>query len=56
MKYLILILSIIIFFKTISYGFYEIKNNSNYYGGITIIIIAIVSIAYSNIMIYINGV
>lgn len=29
MKYLVLILSVIVFIKTISYGIYEIKKNSN---------------------------
>lgn len=56
MQILILILSIFIFFRTISYGIYEIKKNSNYYGGIAVIIIAIISLVYPNIIIYINGV
>lgn len=56
MATLIIILSIWIFIKTISYGIFEIKNNSNKPGGITIIIISIISLIYPIIMIYIRGV
>lgn len=38
----ILIISIIIFFKTINYAIYEIKVNKNKSAGITIIIMAFV--------------
>ena len=55
MKYLVLILSIIVFIKTISYGIYEIKKIATYHGGISVIIIAIFSCFYPNIIIYFNG-
>lgn len=55
MNYLVLVISIYVFFKTISYGIYEIKKNSNYYGGITIIVIAILCAFYPNLLIYFKG-
>lgn len=56
MKIFVLILSIIILIKTISYGIYELKTNSNIIAGITIIIIAVISSIFPNIVIYINGI
>lgn len=56
MKIFVLILSIIILIKTISYGIYELKTNSNIIAGITIIIIAVISSILPNIVIYINGI
>lgn len=52
----IIILSIWIFMKTLSYGIFEIKNNSNKPGGITIIIVSIISLIYPIIMVYIRGI
>lgn len=40
MFFIILIVSIIIFFKTLSYGIYEIKENKNKSAGIIIIVLA----------------
>jgi len=56
MALVVVFLSIWIFIKTLCYGIYEIKNNSNKPGGITIIIISIISLIFPNIMIYIRGV
>ena len=55
MALVVVFLSIWIFIKTLCYGIYEIKNNSNKPGGITIIIISIISLIFPNIMIYIRG-
>ena len=43
MKVLVLILSIIIFIKTTSYGVYELKENNNKTGGIVVISIAVIA-------------
>ncbi len=56
MKFVILILSIFVAIKTISYGIYELKTNSNITAGITIIIIAVISSILPNVVIYINGI
>ncbi len=51
MKILVIILSVLIFVKTVSYGIYEIKEN-NKTGGIFVIIIAIISLIFPNIMVF----
>ena len=56
MKYLIIILSIFISIRCLSYGYYEIKKNSNTFGGITVILIAILSVLFPNIVIYFHGI
>ena len=56
MKFLVLILSIIIFIKTTSYGLYELKENNNKSGGITVIAIAALSSILSNVVVYIRGI
>ena len=56
MGIVVVLLSIWIFIKTLFYGIYEIKNNSNKPGGITIILISIISLILPNVMIYIRGV
>lgn len=53
---LIIVLSIIIFIKTLNYGIYEIKNNSNKSGGVTVIIVSIITLVLSVLIIYIKGV
>jgi hypothetical protein len=55
MKVLILILSIIIFIRTTSYGLYEIKENNNKPAGIIVIIIASISLIAPNIVMFIRG-
>ena len=56
MKFLVLLLSIIIFIKTTSYGLYELKENNNKSGGIAVITIATISLILPNIVIYIRGI
>ena len=56
LKVLVTILSIIIFIKTIAYGFYEIKKRSNKSGGITVIVIAIATFTFSNLVVFIKGI
>lgn len=55
MKFLVIILSIIIFIRTISYGIFEIKDN-NKSGGITVIIIATLGLVLPNLVVYIRGI
>ncbi len=47
MFFVILIISIIIFCKTINYAIYEIKMNSNKSAGITIIIMAFMILIFA---------
>ena len=56
MGIVVVILSVWIFIKTLFYGIFEIKNNSNKPGGITIILISIISLIFPIIIIYIRGV
>lgn len=55
MYILVVILSIIIFIKTLSYGIFEIKKNSNKLGGFTIIAISVISLILPTIMLYFRG-
>ena len=55
MHFVILLLSIWILTKTISYGFFEIKQNNNKKGGIIVIIIAIISTVLPNVMVWFFG-
>lgn len=50
----IFLVSIFIFFKTISYGIYEIKTNNNKLGGCIIIIISIIILFLPSYMVYIR--
>lgn len=52
---LVLILSVICFSKTISYGIFEIKKNSNLYGGICLIAISFITLILPSIMVYLRG-
>jgi hypothetical protein len=54
MKFIIILLTIYIFLKTIYYGIYEYKDNNNKLAGIFIIIFSFVSLILPNIMIYIR--
>lgn len=56
MKFLVLILSIIIFIKTTSYGLYELKENNNKSGGIVVISIAVISLILPNVVVYFRGI
>ncbi len=50
MKFFLLILSVWIFIKTISYGIFEIKTNKNKPGGIAIFFIATIGLILPNLM------
>lgn len=52
MPFIVLIFSIYTFVKTISYGIFELKNNSNKFVGITIFIIGIFSLIVPNIVLH----
>lgn len=56
MKFLVIVLSIIIFIKTTSYGLYELKENNNRTGGITVIAIATLALILPNVVVYFRGV
>ena len=56
MHFLVIILSIIIFIKTTSYGIYELKENNNKSGGIVVIAIATVSLILPNLVVYFRGI
>ena len=51
MRFIVFLLSIFVFIKTVSYGIYEYKNN-NKVSAIIIYIIAIVSSIFPNIILY----
>ena len=52
---IIALLSIFTFSRTLSYGIFEIKKNSNIIGGITIIAISIVTLIMPSIMLHLRG-
>ena len=56
MRLIIIVLSIFICIKTISYGIYEIKSNENKFGGIFVIIFAVISSILPNLVVYIRGI
>ena len=56
MHFLVIILSIIIFIKTASYGIYELKENTNKSGGTVVICIAVISLILPNVVLYFRGV
>ena len=55
MRIIIVILSVLIFAKTLSYGIYELKEK-NKPGGITIIGLAILSLILPNVIVFIRGI
>lgn len=52
---IVFILSLFVFFRTLSYGIFEIKQNSNTFGGIVTIVIAVVSLICPVLVVFING-
>lgn len=52
---ILLIISVFVFIRTISYAIYEIKKNNNTIGGIATIVIAVIALVFPNIMVFING-
>ena len=55
MQILVIILTIIVFTKTLSYGIYELNVN-NKLGGITVIASAVISLIVPNLTVYIKGI
>lgn len=55
MQILVILLTIIVFIKTLSYGIYELNNN-NKLGGFTVITFSIFSLIIPNLVIYIKGI
>ena len=51
----VLILSFLVFLRTLRYGIFEIKQNSNTFGGIVTIVIAVVSLICPVLVVFING-
>lgn len=51
---LFLIFTLYILVNCISYGIYEIKNEKNKSGGITVILFTFFSAIFSNIMVWLN--
>lgn len=51
---LFLVISIIIFLRTIAYGIYEWKEMKNHSGSIAVILLALSITAFSNIMVWLN--
>lgn len=54
MRIVIVILSIFMVLKTFSYGIYEIKNNENKSGGITVIFVSLLSAILCDIIVYLR--
>lgn len=54
--FITVVISIWIFIKTISYGIYEIKKNSNKSGGIAVIALSILSLILPIIMVIYRGI
>lgn len=54
-SFIVFILSLWIFVKTLTYGIYEIKQNSNTTGGIITFVFAALSLIFPNIVIFISG-
>lgn len=52
---IIFFISLWIFIRTLTYGIYEIKQNSNTIGGITTIVFATLSLILPNIIVYFTG-
>ena len=55
MKILVLILSVLIFIKTLSYGIFEIKSENNS-GGIVVIVVSAIALILPIVTVYIRGI
>ena len=56
MQFIIMVLSIIVGIKTVSYGIFEINKNNNKFGGSFVIILAIIATFFPNIIVYLKGI
>lgn len=48
------IICLFIFFYVLSFSIFEIKKNSNIFGGVFAILVAVVSIVFSNFVLWLN--
>ena len=48
------IFTIFILIKICSYAFYEMRNENNVFGGVTTIVVTLVSVIFVNVMVWIN--
>ena len=55
MAFIVCLLSVWIFIRTLSYGIFEIKENSNTFGGIATIVLAVLSLILPISIMLING-
>ncbi len=55
MAFIVCLLSVWIFIRTLSYGIFEIKENSNTFGGIATIVLAVLSLILPITIMLING-
>ncbi len=55
MAIIVCLLSIWVFIRTLSYGIFELKENSNTFGGIATIVLAVLSLILPIAIIFING-
>ena len=49
-----LLFTVALLCKVVAYGLYEIKNENNFFGGICTIVFSVVSVIFSNIMVWIS--
>lgn len=56
LKILTIILTTIIFIKTLSYGLYEIKENNNKTGGISVIAFSLATFIFTNLVLFKKGI
>ena len=54
MNIIVLLLTLWIFFKTVSYGVFEYQENNNKIGGVIIFILSSVSLLLPNAIVFIN--
>ena len=54
MNIIVLLLTLWIFFKTVSYGVFEYQENNNKIGGVIIFILSSVSLLLPNAVVFIN--
>ncbi len=55
MAIIVCLLSVWVFIRTLSYGIFELKENSNTFGGIATIVLAVLSLILPITIMFING-
>ena len=56
MKFVILILSLWVFVRALSYGMYEIQENKNTPGGVVVISLSTIALVFVNFVVFVKGV